>query len=244
LRCGIARAALFRVAPQRVREASHGPDVEGAGASPSEASRPPATSLCLHPRCRRRWTGPLPRRERRARPLTSSRAREIATLAYAAAKRAARVARTKGVHDDQIAAAHWVQADALEIEAAAKAAAGGRVRRGAGRGRSGRAPISAYSSREQAHRHGPRPDVQAGATRRGRCGTRRRPIRASCGALSIMPSTGRGADAEQRQPPSGTVGRDRSARPRLQPGKLPALSGKRPGGYPTTRMIETGVERA
>lgn len=47
-------------------------------------------------------------------------ARDTATLAYDASKRAARVARAKGAHDKVVAAAHRSQADALEIEAAAK----------------------------------------------------------------------------------------------------------------------------
>ena len=47
-------------------------------------------------------------------------AREYAGLAYDTAKRAARLSRAKSAHDDLIAAAHRAQADALEIEAAAK----------------------------------------------------------------------------------------------------------------------------
>lgn len=47
-------------------------------------------------------------------------AREAAGLAYDAAKRASRLQRAKSAHDDLIAAAHRAQADALEIEAAAK----------------------------------------------------------------------------------------------------------------------------
>lgn len=47
-------------------------------------------------------------------------AREVAGLAYDAAKRASRLHRAKSAHDDLIAAAHRAQADALEIEAAAK----------------------------------------------------------------------------------------------------------------------------
>lgn len=47
-------------------------------------------------------------------------AREVAGLIYDAAKRAARLSRAKAAHDDLIAAAHRAQADALEIEAAAK----------------------------------------------------------------------------------------------------------------------------
>lgn len=47
-------------------------------------------------------------------------AREFAGLAYDAAKRASRLIRAKSAHDDLIAAAHRAQADALEIEAAAK----------------------------------------------------------------------------------------------------------------------------
>ena len=47
-------------------------------------------------------------------------AREVAGLAYDTAKRAARLQSAKSAHDDLIAAAHRAQADALEIEAAAK----------------------------------------------------------------------------------------------------------------------------
>lgn len=47
-------------------------------------------------------------------------AREAAGLAYDVARRAARLSRAKAAHDDLVAAAHRAQADALEIEAAAK----------------------------------------------------------------------------------------------------------------------------
>jgi hypothetical protein len=47
-------------------------------------------------------------------------AREYAGMAFDAAKRAARLSRAKAAHDDLITAAHRAQADALEIEAAAK----------------------------------------------------------------------------------------------------------------------------
>lgn len=47
-------------------------------------------------------------------------ARDAASTAYDAAKKAARIARAKGAHDELIAKAHRAQADALEIEAAAK----------------------------------------------------------------------------------------------------------------------------
>ncbi len=47
-------------------------------------------------------------------------AKDAASLAYDASKRAARVAKAKKAHDELIAAAHRAQADALEIEAAAK----------------------------------------------------------------------------------------------------------------------------
>jgi len=47
-------------------------------------------------------------------------AREAAGLAYDVAKRAARLKSAKAAHDDLVAAAHRAQADALEIEAAAK----------------------------------------------------------------------------------------------------------------------------
>lgn len=47
-------------------------------------------------------------------------ARDMAGVAYDAAKKAARLSRAKGAHDALIAAAHRAQADALEIEAKAK----------------------------------------------------------------------------------------------------------------------------
>lgn len=47
-------------------------------------------------------------------------ARDLATLAYDAAKRAARLGKAKQAHDELIAAAYRAQADALEIEAQAK----------------------------------------------------------------------------------------------------------------------------
>lgn len=47
-------------------------------------------------------------------------ARDMAALAYDAAKRAARLQRAKQAHDDLIGAAHRAQAHALEIEAQAK----------------------------------------------------------------------------------------------------------------------------
>src|SRR5262245_16543696 len=47
-------------------------------------------------------------------------ARELASLAYDAAKKAARLAQAKLAHDSLIAAAHRVQAQAVEIEAHAK----------------------------------------------------------------------------------------------------------------------------
>jgi uncharacterized surface protein with fasciclin (FAS1) repeats len=47
-------------------------------------------------------------------------ARDLAAAAYDAAKSAARFAKAKGAHDELIAKAHRAQADALEIEAAAK----------------------------------------------------------------------------------------------------------------------------
>jgi hypothetical protein len=47
-------------------------------------------------------------------------AREIASLAYDVAKRTARLCKAKNAHDELIAAAHRVQADALTIEAGAK----------------------------------------------------------------------------------------------------------------------------
>ena len=47
-------------------------------------------------------------------------AREAAGLAYDMAKRIARLKNAKAAHDELVAAAHRAQADALEIEAAAK----------------------------------------------------------------------------------------------------------------------------
>lgn len=47
-------------------------------------------------------------------------ARDMASVAYDAAKSAARFARAKGAHDELIAKVHRAQADALEIEAMAK----------------------------------------------------------------------------------------------------------------------------
>lgn len=47
-------------------------------------------------------------------------ARDMASVAYDASKKAARLAKAKGAHDELIARAHRTQADALEIEAAAK----------------------------------------------------------------------------------------------------------------------------
>jgi hypothetical protein len=47
-------------------------------------------------------------------------ARSLASVAYDLAKKAARLAKAKGAHDDLVAAAHRMQADALEIEAGAK----------------------------------------------------------------------------------------------------------------------------
>jgi hypothetical protein len=47
-------------------------------------------------------------------------ARDLATLAYDAAKRTARLAKAKQAHDDLIVAAHRAQAHALQIEARAK----------------------------------------------------------------------------------------------------------------------------
>jgi hypothetical protein len=65
--------------------------------------------------------------DRAARMLAGARtaaevleAREAAGLAYDVARRAARLSRAKAAHDDLVAAAHRAQADALEIEAAAK----------------------------------------------------------------------------------------------------------------------------
>lgn len=47
-------------------------------------------------------------------------ARDMASVAYDAAKKAARLGKAKGAHDELIAKAHRAQADALEIEAMAK----------------------------------------------------------------------------------------------------------------------------
>lgn len=65
--------------------------------------------------------------DRAAKSLSSARsaaevldARDMASVAYDAAKRAARFVAAKGAHDDLIAAAHRAQGNALEIEAQAK----------------------------------------------------------------------------------------------------------------------------
>lgn len=47
-------------------------------------------------------------------------ARDMASVAYDAAKKSARIMKMRGAHDELIAAAHRAQADALEIEAGAK----------------------------------------------------------------------------------------------------------------------------
>lgn len=47
-------------------------------------------------------------------------ARDMASVAYDTAKRAARLAKAKGAHDDIVARVHRAQADALDIEAGAK----------------------------------------------------------------------------------------------------------------------------
>lgn len=47
-------------------------------------------------------------------------ARDMASAAYDTAKRAARLAKAKGAHDELLSKVHRAQADALEIEAAAK----------------------------------------------------------------------------------------------------------------------------
>jgi hypothetical protein len=47
-------------------------------------------------------------------------ARDMASVAYDMAKRAARLAKAKGAHDELLSKVHRAQADALEIEAAAK----------------------------------------------------------------------------------------------------------------------------
>ncbi|MBI1621476.1 hypothetical protein [Aquamicrobium zhengzhouense] len=47
-------------------------------------------------------------------------AHDTASIVYDAAKKAARMAKAKGAHDELVAAAHRAQADALEIEAMAK----------------------------------------------------------------------------------------------------------------------------
>lgn len=47
-------------------------------------------------------------------------ARDLASVAYDAAKKAVRLAKAKGAHDELVAAGHRAQADALEIEAQAK----------------------------------------------------------------------------------------------------------------------------
>lgn len=47
-------------------------------------------------------------------------ARDMASVAYDAAKKSARIMKMRGAHDQLVAAAHRAQADALEIEAQAK----------------------------------------------------------------------------------------------------------------------------
>lgn len=78
--------------------------------------------------CRDQHVGGLPSLvDRAAKALAGARssaeileARDMASVAYDAAKKAARFATAKGAHDALIAAAHRAQADALEIEAGAK----------------------------------------------------------------------------------------------------------------------------
>jgi hypothetical protein len=60
------------------------------------------------------------RRPRAPGARTAAEVLEARDMAYDAAKRGARVAQAKGAHDSLIAAAHRLQADALEIEAGAK----------------------------------------------------------------------------------------------------------------------------
>lgn len=62
------------------------------------------------PKCQERATLPI---AARLQPVRSPQAADTS-------KRAARLARAKGAHDDVVAAAHRAQADALEIEALAK----------------------------------------------------------------------------------------------------------------------------
>lgn len=72
--------------------------------------------------------GALPLAVRRAADMLASAAtaaevldaRDHAALAYDAAKRAARLAKAKGAHDEVVGAAYRAQADALEIESLAK----------------------------------------------------------------------------------------------------------------------------
>ncbi len=61
--------------------------------------------------------GLRPKRRENANALE---ARDMASVAYDAAKKAARLGHAKQAHDELIAAAYRAQADALEIEAGAK----------------------------------------------------------------------------------------------------------------------------
>lgn len=78
---------------------------------------PATTDMATLPALVRRAADALAGAETHAEVLE---ARERAALAYDAAKRAGRLAKAKAAHDGLIAAAHRAQADALEIEAAAK----------------------------------------------------------------------------------------------------------------------------
>jgi hypothetical protein len=130
-------------------------------------------------------------------------ARDLASIAYDASKKAARLAEAKGAHDGLVAAAHRAQADALEIEAQAKrrladeydaaqkrgeiAHAGGER---SGRERSAPAPTAADLglSRKQVYE--------------ARNSVMRKPQnRASCVAPSMKPST----PAKSRQRPRSTA---------------------------------------
>jgi hypothetical protein len=141
-----------------------------------------------------------------------------------------------------------MQADALEIEAAAKRRLADEYDAAQERGevqRAGGDRVSKVPDRNNA----PPTTADLGLTRKqvhkARSGARRRGARsgqrAAHAGSPLRP--GRGG-LEQCRARSGMHGPcDKSARLRLKPGSLPALSGGRPAGHRTTRRIGTGLER-
>jgi hypothetical protein len=193
---------------QRAKEASHGLGFVGAGSNPPGASSGP----CDGSDRPRRTLPSLPSLlYRAATTLAGARtaaevleAREMATLAFDASKRTARLMRAKGAHEELVQVAYRMQADALEIEAAAKrrladeydaAQARGEVaRHGGTRGnqhakvpdRNDATTADLGLTRKQVHEARQVRDAEAaepGLVRR---------------ALSITPSTGRGAWSSAR----------------------------------------------